>query len=232
MEPHGCDLVRNRGRKEHWSTGRGRANVQSGKASPNVNVIGGFLPLAGPIRKSICKVCSIGPNVHLGLMEVKLKQVFCAVAITAMSACMGGGEALSSMGAPSPTPPPAAPTNFAAMLNQVRADNGSGPVQYDARLGLAAQLHANDMLAMRDMTHVGSDGSSVGQRVLRQGYHYRIVGENIARGQQTEQSVLTAWVNSSGHQANNINPLFEDFGLGKAGSGSQLYWALVLASER
>lgn len=167
-----------------------------------------------------------------------MKQVFAISAICALSACMGGGtDRLATAGAPLPTTSPVpsslpAPTTFADMLNAVRANNGSNPVVYDARLGRAAQLHAEDMLAMGRMTHTGSDGSSAGQRIIRQGYNPRAWGENVARGYQTEESVLQGWVNSPGHQANNINPNFEDFGLAKAGSGSQLYWALVLAAER
>lgn len=122
--------------------------------------------------------------------------------------------------------------SFDGMLNNVRAVNGAGAVTYDARLGNAAQGHANDMLANNFFSHTGSNGSSVGDRVTAAGYQWRTVGENIARGQQDEEEVLRAWVNSPGHQRNNVNPDFEDFALAKAGSGSQQYWVLVLATER
>ena len=172
-----------------------------------------------------------------------MRSALAVFALCSLPACMGGSvdQTLATMGAPTPsttqvtvTPsaPAPAPTTFAGMLNAVRADNGSAPVSFDARLGRAAQVHANDMLAMGRMTHTGSDGSNAGQRITRQGYNWRTWGENVARGYQTEASVLNGWVNSPGHQANNINPNFEDFGLAKAGSGSQLYWALVFASER
>jgi uncharacterized protein YkwD len=118
------------------------------------------------------------------------------------------------------------------MLNNVRSANGAAPVTYDARLGRAAQGHANDMLANNFFSHTGSDGSNVGQRVTAQGYQWRTVGENIARGQRDEEAVLQAWVNSPGHQRNNVNPNFEDFALAKAGAGSQQYWVLVFATER
>lgn len=145
---------------------------------------------------------------------------------------MGGGGATtaSTMNAPAPQLP--ADSSFAGMLNGVRADNGAAPLSYDARLGRAAQAHANDMLAMRRMTHRGSDGSDAGQRIRREGYDARTWGENVARGYQTEAEVLNGWVNSPDHQANNINPDFEDFALAKAGSGSSLYWVLVFAAER
>lgn len=138
--------------------------------------------------------------------------------------------------APSPTQPtittPAPTNSFASALNNVRARNGAGSVSYDSRLGRAAQGHANDMLANNFFSHTGSNGSTVGQRVTAQGYQWNAVGENIARGQPDEAAVLQAWVNSPGHQRNNVNPNFEDFALAKAGSGSRQYWVLVLARER
>jgi uncharacterized protein YkwD len=118
------------------------------------------------------------------------------------------------------------------MLNNVRSANGSSPVTYDVRLGRAAQGHADDMLANTFFSHTGSNGSSVGDRVTAEGYQWRTVGENIARGQRDEEAVLQAWVNSPGHQRNNVNPNFEDFALAKAGAGSQQYWVLVFATER
>ena len=170
-----------------------------------------------------------------------MKAALSLLAICTLSACMGGGNGVvsssamvgSSLATAVPSLPQAPVDNsFAGMLNEVRADNGSDPVTYDARLGRAAQIHADDMLAMGTMTHTGSDGSNAGQRITRQNYQWRTWGENVARGQQNEESVLNAWVNSPGHQANNVNPNFEDFALAKAGSGSQLYWELVFASER
>jgi uncharacterized protein YkwD len=173
-----------------------------------------------------------------------MKPLLTIFAICALSACMGGGgsDATVSMGSPTQpltpiTPPITTPTvptdgSFAGMLNGVRADNGSAPLTYDARLGRAAQAHADDMLAMGRMTHTGSDGSNAGQRITREGYVWRTWGENVARGYPDEAAVLNGWVNSPGHQANNINPNFEDFALAKAGSGRDQYWALVFASER
>ncbi len=173
-----------------------------------------------------------------------MKTLLSILAICALTACGGGGSGSSSnvsasMDPPLPSSPlpnvPSSPSvdgSFAGMLNGVRADNGSAPVSYDARLGRAAQAHANDMLAMQRMTHTGSDGSNAGQRIAREGYDWITWGENVARGYRDEASVLNGWVNSPGHQANNINPNFEDFALAKAGTGSNQFWALVFATER
>lgn len=163
-----------------------------------------------------------------------MKTALSIIALCLSAAC--GGSSVASMadtGGPASLPvSPAPDQTFAGMLNNVRSSNGAAPVTYDSRLGRAAQGHANDMLRNNFFSHTGSDGSNAGQRIRREGYDPRAWGENIARGQQNEQTVLQAWVNSPGHQANNVNPNFEDFALAKAGSGSQLYWVLVLASER
>jgi uncharacterized protein YkwD len=172
-----------------------------------------------------------------------MKTTLSVLAICLTAACGGSGGSMSS----EPSFDVATPASVMAdaghvssnqlfagssMLNGVRSDAGSNPVTYDARLGAAAQTHANDMLANDFFSHTGSDGSSVGDRVTAQGYNWRTVGENIARGQADEAAVLAAWVNSPGHQSNNVNPNFEDFALAKAGTGSNQYWVLVLAAEQ
>ncbi len=162
-----------------------------------------------------------------------MKPLFSILAIGFLAACGGGGGSGASATARSLEAISNAPDpSFGSMLNSVRAANGSAPVIYDSRLGAAAQRHADDMLSGRFLSHTGSDGSNVGTRVSDAGYDWQRVGENIGRGQQNEAAILEAWVNSSGHQANNIDPRFEDFALAKAGTGSQQYWVLVLATER
>lgn len=170
-----------------------------------------------------------------------MKRVFSVLALGALAACGGGGEtSVSTSSAPGAGGVSAAPnvpsvptdTSFAGMLNNVRAANGAGAVAYDARLGAAAQGHANDMLANNYFSHTGLNGSTAGQRITAAGYNWRTYGENIARGQTSEAQVLEGWQNSAGHRRNNLNPAFEDFALAKAGSGSSTRWVLVLATEQ
>merc|ERR1711963_942203 len=54
-------------------------------------------------------------------------------------------------------------------------------------------------------SHPGSDGSSVGVRVSREGYSWRAVAENIAKGQRDAQAVVRAWMRSAGHRRNILN---------------------------
>lgn len=127
---------------------------------------------------------------------------------------------------------PSRDASFATLLNGVRFDNGAGAVTFDSRLNAAAQRHADDMLVNDYFSHTGLNGSSVGSRVQDEGYNFARVGENIAAGYQTEASVLNGWVNSPGHQANNIDPRFEEFGLGYSVDGRDTRWVLVLGTEQ
>lgn len=120
--------------------------------------------------------------------------------------------------------------SFGDLINSVRADNGVTALTYDARLDGAAQAHADDMLANDYFSHTGLDGSTVGERVTAQGYVWSYVGENLGKGQTSEQQVLNGWVGSPGHHANNINPNFKNFGLGRAGTGGDTRWVLVFAA--
>jgi uncharacterized protein YkwD len=163
-------------------------------------------------------------------------RVFLAIAALSILPACGGGASGSSSGAGPillPPPPSTAENNtFAGLLNNVRVANGAGAVSYDSRLGVAAQSHANDMVTNDFFSHTGSNGSELDDRAEAAGYTgWTALGENIAQGQQSQQAVMNSWTNSPGHHANNINPVFDDFGLAKAGSGGELTWVLLLGSQ-
>jgi len=67
---------------------------------------------------------------------------------------------------------------------------------------------------MNKMTHTGSDGSSVGTRITREGYDWSTVGENVAQGHSSNSAVVKGWMNSAGHRKNILNPLYKEMGFG------------------
>lgn len=121
--------------------------------------------------------------------------------------------------------------SFGSILNDLRLDRGHAAMTYDARLDAAAQKYAVEQSRISGLSHVGTDGSSVYDRIVAEGYDPRGWAENLAKGQQSEAAVLQAWINSPGHNAN-LNAPLEDFALGVAGSGRSLSWVLLLATER
>jgi uncharacterized protein YkwD len=89
-----------------------------------------------------------------------------------------------------------------AAHNRERAKETLEPLKLSDKLCKAAAVHARDMAAHPTLEHKGSDGSTMADRVKRQGYVFVKVGENIANGQKTVDEVMTTWMNSPGHRAN------------------------------
>lgn len=98
----------------------------------------------------------------------------------------------------------------------------------NSQLNQAASNHSNDQAAMRNMQHVGSDGSQVGERVSRTGYSWQRVGENIAWNYRSPEAVVDGWVNSAGHCRNMMNANYRHMGL----AVRDWYWTQVFATPR
>lgn len=113
------------------------------------------------------------------------------------------------------------------MLNDYRVSEGHAPLVYSTTLEVAAAAHAQDMAARGFFDHTGSDGSTVGQRVTRQGYRWCFVAENIAQGQASLSYVMQAWATSPGHQRNMVSDQALEFALIE---GPGRIWVMVLAA--
>ncbi|HEY5809090.1 MAG TPA: CAP domain-containing protein [Povalibacter sp.] len=109
------------------------------------------------------------------------------------------------------------------------------PLALSAQLSRAALLHAQDMAQHNFFEHEGSDGSTVAVRATRAGYEWRSVGENIAAGSTTAESVVKGWLESPGHCANIMAPAFAEMGIAYATddkSKAGIYWSQVFGSRR
>ena len=110
------------------------------------------------------------------------------------------------------------------------------PVSWSENLAMAAYLHSEDMVLNNFFSHTGSDGSSPGQRISRQGYPWWTCGENIAVGYPTVASVIQGWLGSEGHCRNLMDPAFTEIGAGYAvgpfgGNPAACYWTFDLADR-
>ncbi|HEX7180983.1 MAG TPA: CAP domain-containing protein [Thermoanaerobaculia bacterium] len=114
-----------------------------------------------------------------------------------------------------------------ARANAERTAAGRPPLVVDPRLNAAAQAHAEDMLAHTYYSHQGLTGSMPRQRVHAAGYIADIVAENIAAGQVSVENVMEAWLHSSDHRRNLLDPRFTHTGVGIAvGSFNHRYKVL------
>ena len=110
-----------------------------------------------------------------------------------------------------------------SLINQYRAQNGLSPLKMNEKASAAADVRAKEISTK--FSHTRPSGASFSTALDAVGIKNGSRGENIANGYKTPQSVMTAWMNSSGHRANILNSSYEELGVGvyKDASG-KLNW--------
>jgi uncharacterized protein YkwD len=131
------------------------------------------------------------------------------------SACAHGDDVATAL---SPT------DRRAALLCVIVAERGArglAAVHESAQLTLAAQRHADDMVARAFFAHVTPGGTTLAERVRATGYISNrrtwALGEAIAWAQDpldTATQVVNAWLNSPPHRAILLDRSFRDVGIG------------------
>jgi uncharacterized protein YkwD len=176
--------------------------------------------------------------------------------LTLLQACGGGGGDNSTtnndVAAAAPATPAAAAAsasaditcglaNFEAdalrLVNQYRSAGAScgargsfapaAALTWNARLATAAYGHSRDMADNNYFSHDSLDGRKMADRINATGYTWSTIGENIAAGHDSVQSVVGGWMASDGHCANLMNPNFTEVALACArndASTYRLYW--------
>ena len=98
--------------------------------------------------------------------------------------------------------------------NQIREQQGCGPLRLDSALVEAAGKHASDMVRRHYLDHTNPEGQDPGDRMAAAGYRGSGWGENIAAGYDTAEKVVTAWMKSDGHRKNILNCAYTSIGVG------------------
>ena len=99
----------------------------------------------------------------------------------------------------------------------------------------AAYNHSRDMGDHNFFSHTGSDGLAPGDRVRNAGYDWSAAGENIAAGQRSIDTVMTAWLDSPGHCVNIMHASYTELGAANYtvdGSDFPIYWTQLFARPR
>ena len=110
--------------------------------------------------------------------------------------------------------------------NKKRASMGMSKLCVHPALQRAAEKHSRDMIDKDYFSHTSRDGTTFAQRIKREGYAYRIAGENIAWGSGSlgsPDSIFKSWMNSPGHKANILNKNFKEIGVGVANGTYKSY---------
>ena len=108
------------------------------------------------------------------------------------------------------------------LVNAERTKNGLSPLKENWQLSRTARIKSEDMRKNGYFSHTSPTYGTPFQMLKSFGISYEAAGENIARGQKTPAAVVNAWMNSSGHRANILNPDFTEIGVGYDKNGH--YW--------
>lgn len=115
--------------------------------------------------------------------------------------------------------------------NAIRRKFWRPQIRANPVLSRLAADHACDMARRGTISHSDQRGRPIGVRAADMGYHWRVIGENLAAGAESIPDVMRAWQASPGHRANIMNRKMREFGFGWARSadGKTIYWAAVYA---
>ncbi|MGH6626726.1 MAG: CAP domain-containing protein [Burkholderiaceae bacterium] len=98
----------------------------------------------------------------------------------------------------------------------------------------AAARHGRDMAQQNYFAHTSLDGRTPDQRVSAEGYVWQAIGENLAAGYTSIDSVIAGWLSSPGHCRNLMDPVFADVAVScvqQAGTTFGTYWTMELGKQ-
>ncbi|KEZ47768.1 hypothetical protein AZ46_0220130 [Metabacillus indicus LMG 22858] len=118
------------------------------------------------------------------------------------------------------------------LVNKERAKYGLKPLAANWEVARVARYKSEDMRDKNYFSHTSPTYGSPFDMMKSFGIQYSYAGENIAAGQTTAQSVVTAWMNSEGHRKNILSSNFKEIGVGYAKGGSYgHYWTQMFISK-
>lgn len=161
-------------------------------------------------------------TVALAALAVMAALLVCASTASPASAASACGKWGDS--SPTELAPGEARKAVLCLINKQRDQAGLKDLDRDKKLQRAAQRHTDEMDGTGCFDHTCGGEGALDNRLEDVGYlggslTQWAFGENIAyglRGQGTPESIVRAWMNSSGHRANILNPDFRELGVGFA----------------
>ena len=131
-------------------------------------------------------------------------------------------------------PPLSSGSELIGAVNALRASHGLAAYQTNSILMGIAQAHAEYLLSIGTMTHIGADGSRPFQRALAAGYLVAgdlasggYFSENITGGvAQTAEEAVQQWMDDDAHMNTMLSGTLQDVGAGVGLSGNTFYYVL------
>jgi len=98
------------------------------------------------------------------------------------------------------------------LTNQKRQESGASPLSLSDKLSLAATYKAKDMFSENYWAHNSPSGRTPWVFIKDVGYAYVYAGENLARGFNSSDDVVKAWMASPDHRENMLSKNYSDVG--------------------
>lgn len=111
------------------------------------------------------------------------------------------------------------------IINKERVKAGVKPLAARADLIELADIRVKELSVK--FSHQRIDGTFVSDLAEQKGIYYNTIGENIAMGQPTAETVMNSWMNSEGHRANILNSSYSYIGIGHIVKNGMHYWVQV-----
>gem|GEM_PF-1922266 len=103
--------------------------------------------------------------------------------------------------------------NVVTLINKSRAEAGLNSLTMNSKLSQAAQKKAEDMFNQQYFAHTGPDGRTPEDWIEDAGYDWTYIGENIAYGYNTAETVHSAFMSSQSHRENILGAEYEHVGV-------------------
>ena len=106
---------------------------------------------------------------------------------------------------------------IAAMINNIRVDNGLNAIAADGSLNGVAEIRSQDLINRNYFSHYTPEGTNVFNVMRDNGVSYRYAGENLAQSAPasigTPEAFINAWVNSPTHLSNILRAQYTKIGV-------------------
>lgn len=103
--------------------------------------------------------------------------------------------------------------DLVARTNQIRVEHGLTALTNNAALEQAATAKANDMIANHYFAHTSPTGKTPWSFFSTAGYRFTSAAENLALEPNATTDPTAAWMSSSTHRQNILDPKFQDIGI-------------------
>ena len=168
---------------------------------------------AWPIASPDCEATSANPNIPFRFYFA----YFCFALVLSSAAVL-------VLGATAAAQQTSQEKQLFEALNKSRQEAGQPALEWDERLAQPARQHSKLMAESNQLGHSLKGEPPVAERLAATGIRFNRSGENV--GYNSDFNDLhRAWMESSGHRENILNPNFTVVGIGIAQGDDGLYYA-------